>query len=142
MPGRSQICNVKDNRIRITCSRCGKKKYVTIISDIRKKTVRCACGMSTACTLNHRVYPRESTCGKALVTLKDGRECSVYLCDISLTGIGFLIPYQYLHSISTHQEIYIKFRAITGSTVQRRILIKSIVNNRIGSQILGNSLHL
>ena len=98
--------------------------------------------MSTICTLNHRVYPRESTCGKAFVILEDGRECSVYLCDISLIGIGFLIPYQYLHSISTHQEINIKFRSMAGSTVQRKILIKSVINNRIGSQILGNARHL
>ena len=71
--------------------------------------------------------------------MENGKECPVYLCDISLTGIGFLIPHQYLHSVSAQQEINIKFRSMAGSMVQRRVRIKSIINNRIGSQILGNS---
>jgi len=137
MRGRSQICNVKDNRIRITCPRCGKKKYVAIVSDIRKKTIRCVCGMSTLCTLNHRRYPRESTCGKALIIMENGTECPVYLCDISLVGIGFIIPHQYLHAVSTRQEISIKFRSLAGAMVRRKVRIMSIISNRIGSQILG-----
>ena len=144
MSGKSQTCNVKDGRIRVTCPRCAKRKYVTIISGIRKKTVRCDCGMSTLCTLNHRRTPRESTCGKALITLQDGKEFPVYLCDTSLAGIGFLIPHQYKRSvsISNHQEITIKFRSLAGPTVQRKLRIKSIINNRIGAQFLNiNNSH-
>jgi hypothetical protein len=140
MRGKSQTCNVKDGRIRVTCPRCAKKKYVMIVSGIRKKMVRCVCGMSTLCTLNHRGYPRESTCSKALIILENGRECPVYLCDTSLAGIGFLIPYQHLNSLSNHQEINIKFRSMAGSMIQRKICIKSITNNRIGAQFLGNNL--
>lgn len=140
MRGRSQNCHVKDGRIRVTCPRCDKKKFVMIAAHLRKKTVRCACGMSTLCTLNHRAYPRESTCGKALIILENGRECPVYLCDTSLAGIGFLAPYQYLSAFSPNHEVSIKYRSISGSMVQRKIRIKSILNNRVGAQILGNGL--
>ena len=140
MRGRSQICNVKDGRIRIVCPRCGKKKFVTIAANLRKKTIRCMCGLSTPCTLNHRVYPRESTCGKALIILENSKEFPVYLCDTSLAGIGFLLPYQYMSAIANTHELSIKFRSMAGSMAQRRIRIKSILNNRIGAQILGNGL--
>lgn len=140
MRGRSQICNVKDDRIRVTCPRCGKKKFLMIVPGLRKKTVRCVCGMSTLCTLNHRVYPRESTCGKALIILENGRECPVYLCDTSLVGIGFLVPYQYLSAIAPNHEISIKFRSMAGPMVHRKLRIKSILSNRVGAQILNNGL--
>jgi hypothetical protein len=140
MRGRSQICNVKDGRIRVTCPRCDKKKFVVVVAGLRKKTIRCVCGLSRLYTLNHRAYPRESTCGKALIIVESGKEFPVYLSDISLVGIGFLVPYQYLNAIIPNREISIKFRAQSGSMVQRRIRIKSILNNRVGAQILGNSV--
>lgn len=137
MRGRSQICNVKDGRIRVTCPRCDKKKFVAVTAGLRKKTIRCVCGLSTPCTLNHRVYPRESTCGKGLVIVENGKEIPVYLSDISLVGIGFLVPYQYLSAIVPNHEISIKFRSLAGSMVQRRIRIKSILSNRVGAEIIG-----
>ncbi|MBV5318501.1 MAG: PilZ domain-containing protein, partial [Desulfobulbaceae bacterium] len=136
MRGKSQTCNVKDGRIRVTCPRCEKKRYIAIPPGVRKKTVRCNCGMSTLCTLNNRHYPRESTCSKAIAVLQNGRECPIYLNDISLGGIGFLMPYQHLRSISSGQDITIKYRSMTGSMIQRKIQIKNIYSNRVGGQFL------
>jgi len=136
MHGKSQTCTVKDGRIRVTCPRCEKKRYLTVTPGVRKKTVRCSCGLSTLCTLNHRSGPRESTCSKAMVLLKNGRECPVYLCDISQGGLGFLLPFQYLRTITGGQEILIKYRSTTGSMIQRKIQIKNVVSNRIGAQFV------
>ncbi len=136
MRGKSQTCNVIDGRIRVTCPRCDKKRYIAVPAGTRKKTVRCHCGMSTLCTLNNRHFPREATCSKGLVVLSNGRECPVYLSDSSLGGIGFLMPYQHLRSVSVDHEIIIKFRALAGTMIQRRLRIKSIASNRIGGQFL------
>jgi len=134
MPGKSETYTVKDGRIRITCPRCAKKKYLAIPAGVRKKMVRCVCGMSMTCTLNHRTSTRESVCSKAMIILQSGKECPVYLCDISLAGIGFNIPNQYTRSVTVGQEIIIKFRSTTGSSTQRRIRIKSIINARAGAE--------
>jgi len=136
MRGKSQTCTVKEGRIRVTCPRCEKKRYLTVTPGVRKKSVRCSCGLSTLCTLNHRGALRESTCSKAVVLLKNGRECPVYLCDISLGGLGFLLPFQYLRSIAGGQEIMIKYRATAGSIIQRKIEVKSVTSNRIGAQFV------
>jgi hypothetical protein len=136
MPGSSQTCTVKDGRIRITCSRCGKRQYVIIPGGLRKKPVRCRCGQSTLYTLNHRTAPRESTCGKAFLFLLSGRECPVYLCDTSIGGVGFSIPPQYTRSVACGQDLRIKYRTATGSTVLRKIRIKSLGNNRVGAEFL------
>ena len=140
MPGRSQTCTVKDGRIRVTCSRCSKKQYVAIPTGLRKKTVRCTCGQSTLYTLNHRASVRESTCGKAFVILQNGRECPIYLCDLSLGGIGFNVPTQYSRAIATGQDLRIKYRSMIGSTVLRKIRIKSLTNNRAGAEFLDGRL--
>jgi len=79
---------------------------------------------------------RESTCGKAFIILPNGRECPIYLCDISLGGVGFNIPIQYSRTISNGQDLRIKYRSLTGSSVMRKIRIKNIINNRAGAEFL------
>jgi hypothetical protein len=140
MQGRAQTCSVKDGRIRITCARCAKKHYVAVPAGTRKKTVRCVCGLSTLYTLNHRATPRESISGQAQLILLNGRECPVYLCDRSLGGISFNIPRQYARSVANGQDIRIKYRSMGGSTLQRKIRIKSMNNNRVGAQVLDGFL--
>jgi len=140
MRGRSQTCTVKNGRIRVSCPRCDKKRYITVPAGLRKKSVRCACGLSALYTLNHRACPRESTCGNALVFLPNGRQVPVYLCDSSLGGIGFNIPPQYNRSIAANQELSIKFRGGSGATVQRKIRVKNMMSNRIGAQFLDGCL--
>jgi hypothetical protein len=98
--------------------------------------VRCICGQSTLYTLNHRASVRESTCGKAFVILLNGRECPIYLCDISLGGVGFNVPTQYSRTIANGQDLRIKYRSMTGSAVLRKIRIKNIINNRAGAEFL------
>ncbi len=87
-------------------------------------------------TLNHRNALRESSCGKALLVLANGKPCPAYLCDISLGGIGFNVPHQYIRAIKDGQDVSIKFRSQSGTTIQRKIRIKSVIGNRIGAQFL------
>jgi hypothetical protein len=136
MRGKSQTCTVKDGRIRLTCSRCAKKQFVVIPPGVRKKMVRCHCGLSTQLTLNHRATPRESTCGKAMIVLANGRQCPVYLCDMSQGGVGFNIPHQYARSVNVGQDMAIKYRTLNGSSIQRRIRIKSALYTRVGAEFL------
>ncbi|MGE4560777.1 MAG: hypothetical protein AB7E77_11290 [Desulfobulbus sp.] len=136
MRGRAQTCTVKDGRIRVTCSRCTKSRYVAVPGGLRKKNVRCPCGQSTMYTLNHRAAARESTWGKAFVLLPNGRECPVYLCDISPGGLGFTLPPQYTRTLATAHDLRIKYRSGTGNTMLRRIRITSLVNNRAGAAFL------
>lgn len=136
MSGRTQTCTVKDGRIRSTCARCARKQYVIIPAGLRKKMVRCNCGHSTYYTLNHRVANRESTCGKAFVILHNGRECPVYLCDISIGGVGFNIPTQYSRAVANGHDLRIKYRSVSGSMVVRRIQIKNLNNQRVGAEFL------
>lgn len=140
MRGKSQTSTVKDGRIRVVCSRCAKKQYVAVPTGLRKKTVRCSCGQSSLHTLNHRSSTRESTCGKAFIILPNGRECPIYLCDISIGGVGFNIPIQYSRTISNGQDLRIKYRSLNGSSVMRRIRIKNIINNRAGAEFLDGRL--
>jgi hypothetical protein len=136
MRGRTQTCSVTNGRIRVTCSRCNKTRYVAVPGGIRKKNVRCPCGQSTLYTLNHRTSTRESTWGKALILLPNGRECPIYLCDISIGGIGFNIPPQYSRILSTTHDLRIKYRSVGGATSLRKIRITSLNNNRAGAEFL------
>ena len=136
MHGRSKTCNVVEGRIRVSCPRCERKWYLAVGGGVRKKSVRCTCGLSTQYTLNHRTALRESTCGKALLFLANGRQCPVYLCDMSLGGVGFNVPHQYVRAIATGQEVQIKYRAMNGSSLQRKIRICSVANTRVGAQFL------
>jgi len=136
MRGRTQTCTVKDGRIRITCPRCNKTRYVAISTNVRKKNIRCSCGLSTMYTLNHRLYQRESTWGKAFVLLPNGRECPIYLCDISIGGIGFNIPPQYTRTVATAHDLRIKYRAGAGSALVRKIRIINLTSNRAGAEFL------
>jgi len=136
MRGRAQSCAVKDGRIRVTCARCNKSRYVAISGGMRKKNVRCPCGQSTMYTLNHRAHPRESICGRAFILLANGRECPIYLCDISIGGIGFNVPPQYSRTLATAHDLRIKYRSGAGSTMLRKIRITSLNNNRGGAEFL------
>ncbi len=136
MRGRSQTCAVIDGRIRVTCPRCAKSRYVAVPGSLRKKNVRCPCGLSTLYTLNHRVHVRESTWGKAFILLPNGRECPIYLCDISLGGVGFNVPPQYNRTLSTTSDLRIKYRTSTGNSMLCKIRITNLVNNRAGAEFL------
>lgn len=136
MQGKSLTCNVIEGRIRIVCPRCQKKRYVAVPAGGRKKSIRCTCGLSTMYTLNFRSTVRESTSGKAVVFLTNGRQCPVYLCDLSMGGLGFNIPPQYARALSSGQEVSVKYRALTGAMVQRKLRIKSVTSNRVGAEFL------
>lgn len=136
MRGRAKACNVVEGRIRVTCPRCERKWYLAVPAGTRKKSVRCTCGMSSQYTLNHRTALREATCGKGLLFLANGRQCPVYLSDLSLGGVGFSVPHQYVRTITAGQEAQIKYRSLSGSSVQRKIRIRSVANTRIGGQFL------
>ena len=119
MRGRAKTCNVVEGRIRVSCPRCERKWYLAVPAGIRRKSVRC-------------------TCGKALLFLASGRQCPVYLCDLSLGGVGFNVPPQYVRALAAGQEGQLKYRAMNGSSMQRRIRIRSVANTRVCAQFLDN----
>lgn len=126
-------CNIKGGMIKVTCSRCDKKRYVQITAGTRKKVVRCGCGMSGAYNINYRSSLREATSRKAHAVLVNAKEAVIRLCDKSTTGIAFTIPQEHVLSLYREQEIKIKFKGGSGVS-QRKIRIKNIVGNRIGGQ--------
>lgn len=140
MHGRSQTIKAKDGRIRVSCPRCDKKSYVPVPSGVRKKQVRCVCGQSVLYTINHRMFERESICGKAFVLLDNGHEIPIYLRDLSPGGIGFNVPPQFTRSLSNVRTARIKYRATTGHSTLRRIRITSLYNNRAGAAFLDGKL--
>jgi hypothetical protein len=87
-------------------------------------------------TLNHRLCARESTWGKAFILLPNGRECPVYLCDISQGGVGFHVPPQYSRTVATGHDLRIKYRAGFSNSMLRKIRITSLINNRAGAMFL------
>ena len=131
---RARICSVKGGRIRAVCSRCAKVKYVPVSPGLKKKNVRCDCGLSTLYSLNYRNHIRESASGKALAFLSNGREVPVYLSDVSIGGIGFLLSPQHARQITGDQDIILKYRGESGAMVQRRLRVKSVVSTRVGAQ--------
>jgi hypothetical protein len=79
---------------------------------------------------------RESTSGKAVVFLTNGRQRPVYLCDLSMGGLGLKIPPQYARALTCSQKVSIKCRALTGAMVQRKLKIKSITTKRVAAEFL------
>lgn len=140
MRGRSQTIKAKDGRIRITCARCDKKRYVPIQSGVRKKQIRCVCGQSALYTINHRAFDRESIWGKAFVVLDNGNEIPIYLLDLSLGGIGFNVAPQFSRSLGAVRTARIKYRSATGHSTLRTIRITSLFNNRAGAEFLDGKL--
>lgn len=135
-------CNVLGGKIRVTCTRCSRKKYVEVPPNSRRRVFRCICGKSQVYLVNYRKDNRESISGKAQMILTNATEAKIRLCDASTSGIGFLVPREYTSTLSCGQEIRIKYKSGSGSTTQRKICIKNIMGNRVGGQYtnLGISL--
>lgn len=140
MRGRAQTIKAKDGRIRVTCPRCEKKRYVPIQNGVRKKQIRCVCGQSALYTINHRLHDRESIWGKAFIVLDNGNEIPIYLLDLSLGGIGFNVAPQFSRSLGCVHNARIKYRSATGHSTLRKIRITSLFNNRAGAEFLDGKL--
>ena len=134
MAGHSKTCDARGGMIRITCSRCNKTRYFEVAAGTRRRVVRCQCGLSGSYTINYRSDTREQSSSRAHAVLANAHEALIRLCDTSASGVGFLIPREYAHSLHKGQEIRIKFRGSGGSFAQRRIRIRNITGNRIGAQ--------
>jgi hypothetical protein len=129
-------CKVKSGRVRVICSRCDKIRYIAAPYVQHLKTVRCTCGMSAVYALNYREFARETFSGRASIILQNGKEWPVYLSDISIGGIGFIVPQQHRPGIPVQHNFGIKFRSDNGSIVQRKICIRNRVSNRFGAVFL------
>lgn len=134
MFNRAGSCDVKGGRIRVCCPRCKKIAYVAVLSDARRKTVRCSCGKSSFYTLNYRGAVRESIAGKAQVIFNGSQKAPVYLCDTSPLGMGFKISRDFARSLNKGQEVRISSTA--GSASQRKLVVKNINGNRIGAEFI------
>lgn len=138
MFGKSKYCSVKGGRIRVRCSRCKKIKYAPVTPGIRRKNVRCSCGLSTGYALNYRGVNRELVNSRAQATLMNGSEVKIHLADSSSLGIGFILKQNIARSMSCGHEILIKYRSSTGSIIQRRVKVMNITGNRVGARYLDN----
>ncbi len=77
--------------------------------------------------------------GPAKLVMRDAHEKRIRLNDTSLGGVSFYIASEYAKSMRRGQEVGIKFRSGGGSTLQRKIRIKNILNNRIGAEYIRNT---
>lgn len=134
MFAKTNACDVKGGRAKITCKRCKRIRYFEVSHSDRRKNLRCTCGKSEYYTLNHRRFNRESASGIAQLVLNGGRESKVLLCDMSYGGVGFLMKRQNARALKIRSETVIRFRSSSGSMTQRKIRIRSIANNRVGGQ--------
>lgn len=130
----NRSCDVVGGKIRVTCPRCRRKKYAEVPPNSRRRVVRCICGKSQVYLVNYRKDNRESISGKAQMVLMNASEAKIRLCDASISGIGFLVPREYISVLSCGQQIGIKYKSGNGSTTQRKICIKNIMGNRVGGQ--------
>jgi hypothetical protein len=133
---------VVGGRIKATCTRCGKTAYLEIAQGSRLRIYRCTCGKSSSYKINFRKEKRETTYGPARAIMANAQEKKILLCDVSTSGISFIITSESALSMSPGQEIGIKFRTGGSSMLQRKIRIKNIRRNRVGAQYvrLGTSL--
>lgn len=134
MAGLLKSCDVKGGMIRVTCSRCERRKYVEVSQGTRRKVVRCTCGMSGTYKVNYRKSIRESSHTQAHAILSNAKEAVIRLCDTSTSGLGFMVSREFAHSFYRGQEVKIKFRGGSGSMAHRRIRVQNINGNRIGGK--------
>jgi hypothetical protein len=81
-----------NNRLRFRCPKCGVSHSYAVPPGTRRKSIRCHhCAASFPCLLNRRNGVREAQSGKVSVLSSD-REVEVFLYDLSMHGVGFLLP--------------------------------------------------
>jgi hypothetical protein len=136
MSRKMPACKVKSGRMRVVCSRCDKIRYIAAPYVQYLKAVRCTCGKSAVYALDYREFGREIVSGRASIILQNGKEWPIYLRDISLGGLGFIIPQQHRPRIPVQHNFGIKYRSENGSVVQRKICIKNRASNRFGAAFL------
>jgi hypothetical protein len=134
--------DVVGGRIKATCPRCKRTAYLEIAHGSRLRIYRCTCGKSSSYKINYRKEKRETIYGPARAVMADAQERKIRLCDVSISGISFLIASESALAMRRGQEIGIKFRAGGSSVAQRKIRIQNINRTRIGAQYLrlGTSL--
>ena len=126
-------------RIRVCCPRCKKTRYYNVPQNIRKKNVRCHCGKTTAYTMNRRGKIREICTVQARLSVGSDKAqlMQVNLCNISETGVGFLLKNQSNRKLlSVGKKSELQYRLSTGKPSIRKIEITSVGSCRIGARFI------
>ena len=90
---KTAIFQVINNRMLFKCASCGAKRHSSVLSNIRRKNVKChKCDAVTRGILNRRANRRELQSGKVLMITNEGKEIEVNIHDISRDGVGIDIP--------------------------------------------------
>lgn len=132
---RTRTYRVINNRMQFKCSECGARRYLSVPSDARRRSVRCnKCGARSSCLLNRRTIPRDSQAGKAVVVLPNRREVDIDLHDISMNGIGFDLPVGIAKLLSVKQVVSFKCSWNPRLIGNGRYVIKSIHGRRVGAE--------
>jgi len=130
---RSRLFQVRSNRIRFKCAECQTTRSLPVPPNVRRRSAKChKCGVITHCQLNRRIQPRESQSGKVTMITRDGRETDIHLHDISLNGVGFIVPPGTARRLSVRQEVSFKCSWNSRLLTRKRYIIKNIKDQYIG----------
>ncbi len=132
---------VKNGKVRIQCSNCKKNHYYSVAPGTRKKIVRCRkCSKTTYCIFNHRQQHREACAVRAEVIIHTTRKIQTHLCNVSLTGIGFIVNSGTLRSFHIGQQIVVQYKATYGKNCTRKARVANVSPDRIGAQYIDISI--
>lgn len=128
-----KVCDVKGGRIKTTCPRCLKTRFIEVEPGMRQRIVRCGCGKAASYQLNHRRVFRGSASTRAWAVLGDSTETWIRVCDASELGIGFHIDGVHARSLQLGQELSIRYH-LDGAPARRHIKIRNINGTRVGAE--------
>lgn len=129
---------VTDGRVRFVCCTCRSKKSISVRPTEKRRAVTChKCGTKNACNFNRRRALREAQSGKALVELGNGQRLAIEFCNISCSGVGFLMAPGYARRLSVGQELKGIICEWNRTIVPRkRLVVCNVAGNRVGARFI------
>ncbi len=132
---KSKTFRVTNNRMHFKCHNCNARRLVGVPPHVRRRTVTChKCGERTNCALNRRITNREQQYGKVIITAVDGTELEVDLFNISLHGVGFMMPLQQRGKISVGKAVQFTCPWNPRLLSKGSYIIRSINGQRVGAE--------
>ena len=133
---KTQEFRVLNNRLLFKCPHCGKRRNLTILNNLRRKTLSClGCGEQTRCVFNRRPETRDSQSGVLTLKTDEGKEMEVILRDISARGVGFEIQKSKdIRSIKIGRKITISCNWDPYLLSRSQFVVQNISGNRVGTK--------
>ena len=132
---KTRTYRVINNRLQFKCPECGARRYYSVPTGMRRRSVRCHnCDTLVRCELNRREKPRHSQLGKVDLLLPSGKELVVDLHDISRGGIGFDLPLRAGKMVSAGQRITLRCKWNPGLLNHKSYVVRTIKGQRVGAQ--------